>query len=91
MKIGKGVQAIPSLMKFGKGVQAILRFCLGNLMAVISVLLMERKYEMHHWDELSWHDIYIPSFMKIGTDVNGIFCLSSLKGCSADITDGGDL
>jgi hypothetical protein len=34
--------------------------------------------------------IYVPSFMKIGTDVQAIFTFgfSNLKGCNAGITDG---
>jgi hypothetical protein len=37
--------------------------------------------------------IYIPSFMKIGTDVQAIlrFSLTNLRGCNVDITDGTDL
>jgi hypothetical protein len=39
------------------------------------------------------HDVYIPSFLKIGTGVTAIlrFCFSSLRGCNVGITDGGDL
>jgi hypothetical protein len=39
---------------------------------------------------MKWHDIYIPSFMKIGKDVEGIlrFCLSNLKGCNTGISNG---
>jgi hypothetical protein len=37
--------------------------------------------------------IYIPSFMKNGTGVQGIlrFCFNNLKGFSVGITDGRDL
>jgi hypothetical protein len=37
--------------------------------------------------------IYIPSFMKIDTGVEGIlgFCLRNLKGQNAGVTDGRDL
>jgi hypothetical protein len=37
--------------------------------------------------------IYIPSFMKIGTGIEGIlrFCLSNLKGYNIVITDGRNL
>jgi hypothetical protein len=37
--------------------------------------------------------IYIPSFMKIGTDIEGIlrFCFSNLKGCNIGVTDGSNL
>jgi hypothetical protein len=36
---------------------------------------------------------YLPSFMKIGTGVQGIlrFRLSNLNGCNAGFTDGRDL
>jgi hypothetical protein len=34
--------------------------------------------------------IYIPSFMKIGKDIDGI-SIGNLKGCNAGITDGRDL
>jgi hypothetical protein len=29
------------------------------------VLLMGMIYEVRRWDGLKWHDIYVPSFMKI--------------------------
>jgi hypothetical protein len=37
--------------------------------------------------------MYIPSFMKIGKDVEGIlrFCRRNLKGCNVGITEGRDL
>jgi hypothetical protein len=37
--------------------------------------------------------MYIPSFMKIGIDVQSIlrFCLNNLKGCDVGNTDGKDL
>jgi hypothetical protein len=37
--------------------------------------------------------IYIPSFMQIGTGVDGIlrFCHSNLKVCNVGVTDGRDL
>jgi hypothetical protein len=37
--------------------------------------------------------IYIPSFMKIGTGVQGILrlCLRNFRGCNIGITDGSDL
>jgi hypothetical protein len=37
-----------------------------------------------------WHDMYIPSFMKIGTGVQAIFrfCLGNLGGCNVGLTDG---
>jgi hypothetical protein len=40
-----------------------------------------------------WRDIYIPSFMKIGTDVQLILrsCLRNLRGSNVGITDGRDL
>jgi hypothetical protein len=43
--------------------------------------------------EMGSGDIYIPSFMKICTGVEGILrlCLSNLKGCNVFITDGRDL
>jgi hypothetical protein len=36
--------------------------------------------------------IYIPSFIKISTDIEGIlrFCLSNQRGCNVGITDGRD-
>jgi hypothetical protein len=37
--------------------------------------------------------MYMPSFMKIGIDIQVIlrFCLSDLNGCDADITNGRDV
>jgi hypothetical protein len=57
-------------------------------MAVMLVLLMERNYEMHYLDR-SGSMTYIPSFMKIFTDIEGIlrFCLSNLKDSNVGITD----
>jgi hypothetical protein len=42
---------------------------------------------------LQWHDIYIPSFMKIGTGIQAIlrFCLRNMRGYNVGITDGRDL
>jgi hypothetical protein len=42
---------------------------------------------------LRWQDLYIPSFMKIDTGVEGILgcCLRSLKGCNVGITGINDL
>jgi hypothetical protein len=33
------------------------------------VLLMDGIYDVRRWDGLMWHDIYIPSFMKIGSGI----------------------
>jgi hypothetical protein len=37
--------------------------------------------------------IYLPSFMKIGTDIQAMlrFCLRNLRGCGVGITDGREL
>jgi hypothetical protein len=37
--------------------------------------------------------IYIPSFMKIGADIQARlrFCLRNLRGCNVGISDGSDL
>jgi hypothetical protein len=37
-----------------------------------------------------WYDIYIPSFMKIGTAIQALLRFSSemLRGCDVGITDG---
>jgi hypothetical protein len=57
--------------------------------AVVLVLLMRVNYHVHHRHGLRWHDICIPSFMKIGIDVQAILrlYLRNLKNCSFGITD----
>jgi hypothetical protein len=42
-----------------------------------------------HSDVLRWHDVYIPSLMKISTDVQAIlrFQLSNLNGCNVGIIE----
>jgi hypothetical protein len=61
--------------------------------AVVLVLLMREVYDIRNWDGLRWHDIYIPSFMRIGMGFQPIirFCLNNLKGSNVGITDGNDL
>jgi hypothetical protein len=57
-------------------------------MAVMLVLLEEGIYTLH--GELgSDVIIYTPSFLKIGTGVEGIltFCLRKLRACNIDITN----
>jgi hypothetical protein len=41
----------------------------------------------------SYGMIYIPSFLKVGTDVQAIlrFCLRKLRGCNVGISDERDL
>jgi hypothetical protein len=54
-------------------------------MAAMLPLLIERIYEVCHWDGLRWHNIlYIQSFMKTSTCVQAILSLrhSNLKGCN---------
>jgi hypothetical protein len=54
---------------------------------------MREIYEAHYLDGLRWHEIYIPSFMKIDTGVHAIlmFRLRNLRGCTVGITDRKDL
>jgi hypothetical protein len=51
--------------------------------AVKLVLLIERNYEMRHWDSFIWHGM-LPSFMKTGIGVQAMlrFCLRNLRGCN---------
>jgi hypothetical protein len=59
----------------------------------VLVLLMRGIYGVHHCNGLRWHDIYILSFMKIGTGVQAILRLRlrNLRGCFVGITDGRNL
>jgi hypothetical protein len=61
--------------------------------AALLILLMRGIYDVRHWDDLRWHDIYIPSFLKIGTCAQAIlrFRLRNLGGWNVGITDGRDL
>jgi hypothetical protein len=59
----------------------------------VLVLLMRGIYHVSHWHGLRWRDIYVQSFMKIGTGVQKILRLGlrNLKGCNVGMTDDGDL
>jgi hypothetical protein len=54
------------------------------------VLLIEGIYKVRRWDCFMWHDIYIPSFMNIGTGVQAIlrFFPRNFRGCNVGINDG---
>jgi hypothetical protein len=59
----------------------------------VLVLLMRGIYDVCQRDGLRWHDIYIASFMNIGTVIQAILrlCLRNLRGSNVGITDGRDL
>jgi hypothetical protein len=46
--------------------------------------------DVRHYHDLGWNDMYIPSFVKIGTGVQAIlrFYLRNLRGFNVGITDG---
>jgi hypothetical protein len=49
---------------------------------------------VNHGVEMALYSmIYVPSFMKIGTDIQAVlrFCLSNLRGCNVGVTNGRDL
>jgi hypothetical protein len=54
------------------------------LEAVMLVLLMRGIYDVCSGVVLRWHDIYVPSLMKIGIGIQSIlsFCLRNWKGCN---------
>jgi hypothetical protein len=61
---------------------------------MVLILLIRGIYDtcILHWNDLRLHNIYIPSFMKIGTGVQAIlrFRLRNLRGRDIGITDGRD-
>jgi hypothetical protein len=61
--------------------------------ATVLIIIMGRIYDACHWDDLRWHDICIPSYMKFDTGVQAILRLglNNLKGCNVGITDRKDL
>jgi hypothetical protein len=63
------------------------------LKAIVFVFLMRGIYDVHQWDDLRWHNIYIPSFMNTGTCIKAILrlCLRNLRACNVGITHGRDL
>lgn len=54
---------------------------------------MRKIYDICHWNDLRWHDINIPSFMKTHIGIRAIlrFRLCDLRGFNAGISDGRDL
>jgi hypothetical protein len=56
----------PSIMKIGLGIQALTSTVWE---AAMLVLLIGRIYDVCHLDDLRWYNMYIPSFMTIGSGI----------------------
>jgi hypothetical protein len=86
-----GMICIPRFMKIGSSIHVkYTKVIISTIWeASVFVLLMGRVYDVCRWDDVRWHDTYIPSFMTIGSGIQIILKVlpQQLEGCNVSTTE----